>query len=124
LDQLEKVLGSHPKFEGLADLISNGMDYRFKKEISKEEQLRELHGMMERGNHKLTKNGADTATTLLTKDPAQGFFLPISLKRVMKIRGAMVQPLGLASQFVLAADGSKKKNKRQTQDLMFSLSVV
>jgi hypothetical protein len=34
LAQLEQVLGGHPEFEVLADLIENGMDYKFKREIT------------------------------------------------------------------------------------------
>jgi hypothetical protein len=73
LDQLEKVLGGHPKFSVLSGLISNGMDYRFKKEITDKERLTELRAMMERGNHKSTEKATDTAAGLLAKDVAHGF---------------------------------------------------
>jgi hypothetical protein len=119
LDQLEKVLGGHPEFEALAGLVRNGMDYRFKTEISESERLRELQGMLERGNHKSTEKESDKATELLAKDVAHGFSIPISPETVEKVKGAMVQPLGLTSQFTLAADGSRKIKNRLTQDLTF-----
>jgi hypothetical protein len=53
---------------------------------------------------------------------AHGFSIPVSPKTVAKIKGAMVQPLGLASQFTLAEDGSQKVKYRLTQDLKFSLT--
>jgi hypothetical protein len=33
VDQLRKILGSHPNFPELDRILSNGMDYRFRKEI-------------------------------------------------------------------------------------------
>jgi hypothetical protein len=41
---------------------------------------------------------------------------------VERIRGAMVQPLGLATQYGLTEDGSRKVKYRLTQDLSFSLT--
>jgi hypothetical protein len=98
------------------------MDYKFNCEITEDERLRELRGMIERGNHKSTEKGSDKAEELLAKDVAHGFSIPVSPKIVEKIKGAMVQPLGLATQFALAEDGSRKVKSRLTQDLSFSLT--
>jgi hypothetical protein len=73
LDQLEKVLGGHPEFGVLSELISKGMDYKFKKEITEEERERELQGMTTQGNHKSAKKEVDKAAELLAKDVAHGF---------------------------------------------------
>jgi hypothetical protein len=76
-----------------------------------------------RGNHKSTETDADKAEQLLAKDVANGFSIPVSPKTVKKIKGAVVQTLGLAShQFTLAEDGSRKVKNRLTQDLSFSLT--
>jgi hypothetical protein len=101
----------------LADLVQNGMGYRFKKEISEDKRLRELHGILERGNHKSAEKESNKAAKLLAKDATHGFSIPMSLQIVEKIKGAMVQPLGLATQFALAEDGSRKVKTRFTQDL-------
>jgi hypothetical protein len=122
IDQLEKVLGGHSEFEVLADLIENGMGYRFKTAITEGERMKELHGMMERGNHKSAEEGSEKAAELLAKDVAHGFSIPVSPGVVERIRGAMVQPLGLATQYGLTEDGSRKVKYRLTQDLSFSLT--
>jgi hypothetical protein len=122
LGQLRKVLGGHPEYPVLADLIQNGMDYRFKRELTEDERKRELRGMLQRGNHKSTEKGSNTAEALLAKDVSHGFSIPVSPSTIEKIKGAMVQPLGLASQFALAEDGSRKIKNRLTQDLLFSLT--
>jgi hypothetical protein len=119
-DQLEKELGGHPEFEALKDVVENGMRHQFSKEITKEERLKEVKGMMERGNHKSTEKDTGKAAKLLAKDVAHGFSIPASPEVVEKIKGAMVQPLGLATQFALAEDGFRKIKHRLTQDLTFS----
>jgi hypothetical protein len=78
--------------------------------------------MMERGNHKKAEEGSEKAPELLAKDVAHGFSIPVSPGVVDKIKGAMVQPLGLATQFGLEEDGSRKVKHRLTQDLSFSLT--
>jgi hypothetical protein len=122
IDQLQTVLGGHPKFQVLKGLVEHGMDYRFKKDISEEERLRELRGMIDRGNHKSADEESEKAVELLSKDVAHGFSIPVSPGIIDKIKGAMVQPFGLATQFGLATDGSRKVKHRLTQDLSFSLT--
>jgi hypothetical protein len=78
--------------------------------------------MMEKGNHKSAEKEPNKVAELLTKHVAHGFSIPVSLQTVEKIKGAMVQPLGLATQFTLAKNGSRKVKTRLTQDLSFSLT--
>jgi hypothetical protein len=99
LDQLEKVHGGHPEFKVLEGFVNNGMGYHFKKEITEAERLNELRGMVERGNHKSAEEESEKASKLLAKDVAHGFSIPISPEIVDEIKGAMVQPLGLATQY-------------------------
>jgi hypothetical protein len=98
------------------------MSYKFKRQISEDERIKELEGMIARGNHKSAEAGADKARELLVKDVLHGFSIPISPVTVPLIKGVMVQPLGLASQFTLAEDGTRKEKFRLTQDLSFSLT--
>jgi hypothetical protein len=53
---------------------------------------------------------------------AHGFSIPVSPKIIEEIKGAMVQPLGLATQHGLTKDGSRKVKHQLTQDLSFSLT--
>jgi hypothetical protein len=122
VNRLTKVLGGHPKFGALLSFVEQGMSYKFKRQISEDERIKKLEGMIARGNHKLAEAGADKARELLAKDVLHGFLIPISPETVTLIKGAMVQPLGLASQFTLAEDGSRKEKFRLTQDLSFSLT--
>jgi len=49
--------------------------------------------------------------------------MPIRVEALSKLRGAMVQPCGLATQYGLMPDGSRKLKKRLTHDLSYSLTV-
>ena len=98
LNQLEKALGGHPEFSALKELVKDGMGCRFKKDANKTERLKELQEMMARENHKLAEEESEKATELPANDAARGFSIPMTPEIVDKIRGAMVQPLGLATQ--------------------------
>jgi hypothetical protein len=101
LDQLEDVLGGHPLFAQLRTILTNGMDYRFKTELSETDCLLELTQMHERGNHKSSKAEPAIVNPLLLKDVTHGFSIPIPPHIVPLIVGALVQPFGLAKQFTL-----------------------
>jgi hypothetical protein len=121
-DQLEMVLGGHPRFGQLQTILTAGMDYWFKTELSKSDRLIELTQMLERGNHKSSVAKPDIVNKLLLKDVHHGFSIPIPPETVPLIAGALVQPFGLAQQFTLTELGERVAKYRLTQDLSFSLS--
>ena len=61
---------------------------------------------------------------LLAKDVRFSFSLLIPTKTVPKIKHALAQPLGVAQQFALSANGSRRLKYRLTQDLSFALDVL
>jgi hypothetical protein len=120
-EQLEDILGGHPLFGQLRTILTKGMDYRFKSELSESDRLVELTQMLERGNHKSSEAKPEIANRLLLKDVTHGFSIPIPPKTVPLIDGALVQPFGLAQQFTLTELGERVVKYRLTQDLSFSL---
>ena len=61
---------------------------------------------------------------LLANNTAHGFPIAVSPEIIDKIRGAVVQPLGLATQYGLTKDGSRKDKQWLTQDLSSSYSLM
>jgi hypothetical protein len=122
IHQLEMVLGGHPLFSQLRTILTEGMDYRFKTELSESDRLIELTQMLERGNHKSSDAEPDIVNKLLLKDVTHGFSIPLPPDTVPLIVGALVQPFGLAQQFTLTELGDRVVKYRLTQDLSFSLS--
>jgi hypothetical protein len=122
VEQLEKVIGRHPNFEFFKTVIRDGMTYHFKTEITEEERKTELAEQLARGNHKSANESGGVAEKLLLKDVLHGFSLPIHADAVPNIKGAMVEPCGIARQFKLQADGSRKLADRLTHDLTYSIS--
>jgi hypothetical protein len=122
LDQLELVIGNHPGFPELKNILSQGMSYRFSEELSDDERVAELNAILQRGNHKSTCNNEAEAKALLAKDVTHGFSMPVLPGVVTKIKGAMAQPLGLAVQTTLDEAGKRVLKYRLTQDLSFSIT--
>ncbi len=122
IEQLRRVIGNHPHFGELVSILENGMSYRYSHEISEEARKCEVQAMLLRGNHKSAEDESEQAKRLLLKDVHHGFSLPVLPNIVSKIPGAMVQPLGLAKQYSLDAEGTRVPKYRLTQDLSFSLT--
>ena len=71
--QLEPLLGLHPHFGLLEDLLRNGMSYHYKVELSEAERTEELAAILARGNHKSATAESAQVLLLLTKDVTHGF---------------------------------------------------
>jgi hypothetical protein len=54
-----------------------------------------------RGNHKSATDHQDYLVRLLDRDVKYGFAMPIPKPAVHKLKGAMVQPAGVTSQFTI-----------------------
>jgi hypothetical protein len=122
VSHLEKVLGPHPNFLFFQRGLLNGMDYRFTRELSDEERVKELKLQLARGNHKSASEKEEVTEKLLLKDVVHGFSLPVRADRVRHIKGAMIEPCGITSQLKLQLDGSRKLVDRLTQDLSYCMS--
>jgi hypothetical protein len=120
--QLEMILGQHPNFPFFKQVLANGMDFYFDQALSETERLAELDEIIVRGNHKSAQENEDDVKRLLQKDVHHGFSLPVTPEIVRKLKGAMVQPAGLALQFALLEDGSRVPKRRLTQDSSFALT--
>jgi hypothetical protein len=122
IDQLRKVLGGHPLFPELTEILSNGMDYRYSEELTEDERMAEVSQMTERGNHQSAENEPERVKLLLGKDVTHGFSLPVPLATIPSIPGALVQPFRMTVQWTLDDKGSRVPKYRLLQDLSFSLS--
>jgi len=118
--QLQRIIGSHPLFEYLSRLFTEGMDYIFKRDLTSEEMTLEAEHMIGRGNHKSATAEEEVVERLLLKDVTHGFSLPFPAALIPKIPNAAVQPCGLAAQFSLQADGSRAIKQRLTHDLSYA----
>jgi hypothetical protein len=119
VDQLRSVLGDHPLFWYFDRLATEGMDYKFTTAISEDERKDEVNHMLARGNHKSTSERPEVTQRLLKRDVTYGFAMACEPSIVKELKGAMVQPCGVAKQFSLQADGSRAKKERLTHDLSF-----
>jgi len=119
-DQLQPLLGRHRNFALLRDLLTEGMSYYYKAELSEAERVEELDALLARGNHKSATEAGKHVTALLEKDVTHGFSVPIPIDIIRLIPGAAVQPLGMVVQQTLDEKGEPKVKRRLTQDLSFS----
>jgi hypothetical protein len=118
--RLRPLLGGHPNFDELEEVITNGMPYRYVVELEEEQTSKEVSAQIQRGNHKPAQANPEQVGMLLAKDVAHGFAMVVPTDVVPLIPGAMVQPTGLAEQWVLDNNGKRKVKYRITQDLTYA----
>ena len=119
-EQLQPLLGRHRHFALLRNLLTEGMSYYYKVDLSETERVEELDALLARGNHKSATVEGRHVAALLAKDVTHGFSVPIPINIIRLIPGAAVQPLGMVVQQTLDENGKPKVKRRLTQDLSFS----
>ena len=120
-DQLRPLLGRHRNFRAIEYLLTYGMSYHSKVELTEAERAEELNDMLIRGNHKSVTAESERVSALLAKDVTHGFSICLPTDTIRLILGAAVQPLGIVAQVSLDEFGNPKSNHRLTQDLTFSI---
>ena len=123
IHQLVGLVGKHPNFPFLKTMLEQGFQYFVSRELSESERLEEFDAQLERGNHKsASQENEAVAQALLESDVKYGFALPIQAAKLRLVKGVHLQPGGMVEQFGLNADGSRKRKKRFTHDLSFSIT--
>lgn len=100
-EQLRIVLTDHPAIDYLAEVFAHGMEYTYYEELSEAERKEEQEEMVLRGNHKLATKEEETVGKLLAREVLHGFNLPFKACLVNGLKGALVQPCGLGTQYAL-----------------------
>ena len=120
---LERLVGKHPHYPFLKTMLEQGFQYYVSKDLSATERSEEFEAQLERGNHKSASGENEVvAQLLLENDVRYGFALPIQAAKLRNVKGVHLQPGGIVEQFSLNADGSRKRKRRFTHDLSFSIT--
>jgi hypothetical protein len=59
VEQLHGLLSKHPSFEELGKVLTYGMDYRYREELTYKKRLEEMLANLHRGNHKSVQDESD-----------------------------------------------------------------
>jgi hypothetical protein len=77
-------------------------------ELEEEQRAKEVSAQIKQGNHKPAQANREQVGMLLAHGFAHGFAMVVPTDLVPLIPGAMVQPTGLAEQWVLDNNGKRK----------------
>jgi hypothetical protein len=120
VDQLGGIFSEHPNYKFVRNMVKEGMDYVFLTELDEDQRIHEMEANLTRGNHKSVTDHQDHLVRLLDRDADYGFAMPIPKRSVHKLKGSMVQPAGVTSQFTILENGSQTKKQRLTHDLTYA----
>ena len=122
LSQLATIYAEHPMFPFFVTLMRGGMKYHVTEELPEIERMAELDLNMRRGNHKSAASEPEILIEKVRSDVKYGFAIPIRPSELPRIPHAMVQPVGIASQFCLTESGERKIKNRLTHDMSYSIT--
>jgi hypothetical protein len=120
IDQLDDIFSEHPNYKFVRNMLKGGMDYMFLTDLDEDQHIQEKEANLTRGNHKSATDHQDHLVRLLDRDVNYGFAMPIPKRSVHKLKGAMVQPAGVTSQFTILENWSRTQKQRLTHNLTYA----
>jgi hypothetical protein len=83
----------------------------FRTDLDEGQGIHEVEANISRGDHKSASDNQDHLVRLLDRDVKYRFAMPIPKLSVHRLKGAMVQPAVVTSQFTILEDGSRTKKQ-------------
>jgi hypothetical protein len=118
VEDLAKVVGSHPLWPRLKEILSNGSNWPAE-ERSLEDRQKDLQEALEFGNHKGALKQEQRLFDLLREDVIHGYALPILREHAARIPGLLLSPMNIAEQDSISARGEIVAKLRLTHDHSF-----
>ena len=113
-------MDSHPSWEKLHKMITNGIEYPLNP-INEQERLDRLNFNIKRGNHPTHSPEAELKLNeFVFEELGKGFLLPIPKEKVKEIPNAEVCPMHIVRQTTIDEDGKEKIKYRPCHDLSYS----
>ena len=104
----------------LQDATNKGATYPVWK-IGPNRRLKNLHKMLERGNHKSSEDNIDVVQQLTEEDVAKGFAIPLMQEIAPLIKNGEVYPVGLVSNHTFDDKGMPIVRYCIAHDLSFPI---
>ena len=119
-EMLQLIFYVHPLWPYMKSILTSGADFIFKSEPDEASRLQENNDLLEYANHKSAKAMPEVISSSLADEVSYGFAIAIPNSMVNKIKHSMVVPLGIAVQYSIKKDGSRKEKHRLTHDQTFA----
>jgi hypothetical protein len=120
VEQLDEIFSDHRNYGFVRNMVEWGMDYVFTTELDEGQRVLEMEANIAMGDHKSASEHQYHLVRILDRDVKYGFTMPIPKLAVHKLKGAMVQPAGVTSQFTILENGSRTKKQRLTPGLTYA----
>jgi hypothetical protein len=117
-NELESLFKFHPRWHSLKTILERGSAWKLSS-LSNEEQIQDLDGSLERGNHKSASTFSSFIEEALCKKIKKGWELIIPLDKAQEIPNLVLSPMGVANQLGVNESGVFVPKKRLTHDLSF-----
>jgi hypothetical protein len=118
LNQLRPLIGHHPYFHELEEMISNGISYPAP-DLPEDTRVQQLKAQIKKGNQKsaLTDDAIPVVTNLIKDDIGRGYSIIVTVDCLHKLKHCEVYPYGLQHQTSIDHQGNTIPKKRLTHNL-------
>ena len=119
---LEPLLNYHPLWPRVRQTLIAGVNFPLAT-LPEAQRTTEVRLALRRGNHQSVKQHIVAVQTLIWKEVAHGWQLPLPRKLISELPGVAVAPLGLVSQATINARGEIVPKHRLTHDQSFEFQA-
>ena len=118
VSELETLLGKHPRWIQLKDLLVNGADFPTSN-MDDSLRKRDLEAALKRGNHKSAKRKEKVLSDAMVKEVEKGWMLLIPDSKLLETPKIILNPMGVATHIGIDESGRFTPKDRVTHDLSF-----
>ena len=120
VQDIQQVLGSHPFWPKIWDILTNGASYTFKTLPPDCDRLKENEAIFEYGNHASARKKPEALHKVMAKDSKFGYAFPVTFDCAKQIKNGRAGPLGVAQHAGIDEKGEIILKDRLAHDQTFS----
>ena len=119
---LSPIFKGHPFWKRMKSTLLVGAEMPLEP-ISEADRKKIVDAALEYGNHKSAQKNGPAVMSILQKEVAKGWQLPLPVTKLHRIPGVIVGPMGLVSQTTIDEHGNTIPKHRLTHDQSFNYDL-
>ena len=124
VEDIKKLLGEHPFWDKIDEILTKGARYTFKTTPSEEDRMKENDAILEYGNHSSARKKPEALQKVMAKDSKYGYACPITFDCARKLKNGRAGPLGVAQHNGIDEKGEIITKDRLAHDQTFSFGFA
>ena len=121
IEDIEKLLGTHPFWPKIQEILTKGASYTFKNLPSDTDRKQENDAILDYGNHASARKKPEALRKVMAKDAKYGYAFPVTFDCARQLKHGRAGPLGVAQHAGIDEKGEIILKDRLAHDQTFSM---